>query len=523
MNRTRIIFENKMPKKVVKKAEKKKKGFVKKFSDDRNQYYPLKAVENKTIGKNLGVKNLVIDQERKRKINEKTQKRIGEENNKLEYNTEQNKIANNTKQNNKVEGINSENGIIIGNIRMGFGHYRISMAIASAAHSMGYTPYWLDMNSFQETTGGKIIAAQNSLYSMGSRISQKSKLFNKYIWEPINYEGFRKISYNAGDQKVSELMTTILKDIPKDIPYVATHVWPSQAAIHAGMRRVVNVIPDNWPMSLHLSEGAIHTVQTSSSYFGYRLLNGMNGNKVLHPMKSKDIVYTGHYIDHELVSNIEVDCAKRKERVTKKEPIRFLLTIGGAGAQKEIFAEIIKYLLPYIQDKKVALYINVGDYFNVWEQLIKEIPILHKITKTHFNEWEKTSDFAMNALEDRVEYVHAFYHEDIFEAVYITNLLMRSADVLITKPSELAFYPVPKIFIKRVGGHEKWGAIHSAELGDGTLECEDIPHTLQMLQLILEDDSMIPMLCDNILKANQIGVYNGAYKVVELAVGKCKE
>ena len=27
------------------------------------------------------------------------------------------------------------------------------------------------------------------------------------------------------------------------------------------MKHVVNAIPDNWPMALHLSEGSIHTVQ----------------------------------------------------------------------------------------------------------------------------------------------------------------------------------------------------------------------------------------------------------------------
>lgn len=52
--------------------------------------------------------------------------------------------------------------------------------------------------------------------------------------------------------------------------------------------------------------------------------------------------------------------------------------------------------------------------------------------------------------------------------------------MLVTKPSELSFYPAPKLFIKRVGGHEMWGAIHSAEIGDGTLECRDVSHTLQM-------------------------------------------
>ena len=115
--------------------------------------------------------------------------------------------------------------------------------------------------------------------------------------------------------------------------------------------------------------------------------------------------------------------------------------------------------------------------------------------------------------------IHGFWHENIFEAVYCTNLLMRSADVLVTKPSVLPFYPVPKLFIMRVGKHEMWGAIHPAEIGDGTLECRDIPHTLQMIELFLKDDSMLQDMCNNIMTNKQIGIYDGAYKVVELAMG----
>ena len=99
---------------------------------------------------------------------------------------------------------------------------------------------------------------------------------------------------------------------------------------------------------------------------------------------------------------------------------------------------------------------------------------------------------------------------------------MRSADVLVTKPSELAFYPVPKLFIKRVGGHEQWGAIHSAEIGDGTLECRDIDHTIQMIQLFMQDKSLLRTMCENIKKNKDMGIYDGAYKVVELAMGMKK-
>ena len=67
-------------------------------------------------------------------------------------------------------------------------------------------------------------------------------------------------------------------------------------------------------------------------------------------MPKDSLVYTGHYIDHELVQGIEEDCAARRARKMQKKPMRFLLTIGGAGAQKEIFAEIIRYLIPHIRD-----------------------------------------------------------------------------------------------------------------------------------------------------------------------------
>lgn len=483
--KSREIFGNKMPQKVYRKAVKSKKKFQKKFGDDSKADYPVVLKENAHIGDSLGVVDVLLPEQK--------------EASKLEF--------------------DKEKGIIVGNIRMGFGHYRISMAIASAAKSMGYTPYWMDLNSYPRTTCTKVIGAQNDLYSLGSRLSGKSKLFNKLVWEPMNYEGFRKLSYNASDQKNAELMAPVYRNVPKEIPVVATHVWPAQAAIHAGMKYVVNAIPDNWPMALHLSEGSLHTVQTHYAYQGYRILNGMQGKDVLNPMPEKDLIYTGHYIDHELVSNIEADCKARIKRKQEKKPMRFLLTIGGAGAQREIFAAIIRYLLPAIREGRAALYVNVGDYRNVWEELLQEIPGLKNAAMEHFDDWENTKQFAEAALDGEVTGVHGFYHKNIFEAVYCTNLLMRSCDVLVTKPSELAFYPVPKLFIKRVGGHEQWGAIHSAEIGDGTLECCDIPHTLQMLELFRSSDHLLTDMCEAIMENKKQGIYDGAYRVVELAMG----
>ena len=246
---------------------------------------------------------------------------------------------------------------------MGFGHYRISIAMASCARALGYTPYWLDLASF-DATGSKMIRAQNDLYSLASRISQKSKLFNALVWEPMNSEGFKKITYNAADQKNSELLVPIFKNIDKNIPYIATHVWPSQGAVHAGMKHVVNAIPDNWPMGLHLSEGAIHAVQTPFAYLGYKTLDGF-AKTLLNGIPESDIKVVGRFVDHELLVDLEEDNRRRKARITGGKPLRLLLTVGGAGAGFDMFAAMVKHLLPYVRQNKVALFINFGDHKDV--------------------------------------------------------------------------------------------------------------------------------------------------------------
>ncbi len=486
-DKSSVIFGNKIPAKFIRKAAKAQKKFLRKYGDDRNTEYHLVAVDNEVLTPAMGVKVLKLSKE--------------------------------------PMGSLPPNPIIIGNIRMGFGHYRISMAMASAAHAMGYTPLWLDLNSFPETTCTKIIGGQNDMYSMASRISQKSKLFNKLVWEPLNYTGFKQITYNTGDQKNAELMVPLFRDIPKDTPYIATHVWPSQAAVHAGMTHVVNAIPDNWPMALHLSEGALHTVQTPNAYFGYRTLSGFDGEKVLNPMGKDDIVYIGHYLDDEFVQNIEADCESRINRLKTGKPVRYLLSIGGAGSQGDYFAGLIRTLVPYVKEGKATLYLNIGDYKGLWNLFKSKVPEMEELSSLHFDSWSDTKAFAENALNDREctgnesRGIHVFWHKDIFAAVYATNLLMRACDVIMTKPSELAFYPVPKLMIQHVGGHEKWGAIRSAEVGDGTPECPNLAYAEAMIKQFISSPDLLINMNRAIVAAKKAGIYNGAYHAVELATG----
>jgi hypothetical protein len=138
---------------------------------------------------------------------------------------------------------------------------------------------------------------------------------------------------------------------------------------------------------------------------------------------------------------------------------------------------------------------------------------------THFA-WDDTREFTDSIRKKPAHGLHVFLHDNTFHAVYATNYLMRVMDVMITKPSELAFYPVPKIFNARVGGHEMWGAIRGAEIGDSTVETRTIPQTLQAIDLLTDATDLLEMFCDCIVKNKSIGIYDGAYKSVELATGK---
>ena len=475
VDKSSVIFGNEIDKKTIKKANKSKLGFIKKFGDDSNKDYKIGFKDIDTLDF-INASNIIF-----------------------------------TEENQKFE----DNALIVGNIRMGFGHYRISIAMASAAKALGYKPYWLDLASF-DATGSKMIRKQNDMYSIASRISQKSRLFNKLVWEPLNSEGFKKITYNAKDQKNSELLVPIFNNIPKDIPYIATHVWPSQGAIHAGMKNVVNAIPDNWPMGLHLSEGALHTVQTPFAYLGYKMLNGF-AKKPLKGIPDSELKMVGCFVDHELLVDLENDNLRRKERLAKGEPMRILMTVGGAGAGFDMYLAMVKHLIPYVNEGKVALFINFGDHVDVYEKLCQKIGEIK--TVNFFNEYAKLKEFAKDAKTNVVKGIYAIYNKNIFEAVYSTNLLMPVSDLLVTKPSELAYYPIPKVFMKHIGGHEVYGAINGREKGDSTFECPTKKSINEMFDRLLSDKEIIYHMCDEINKLKSEGAYDGAYECVRLAAG----
>jgi hypothetical protein len=516
-------------------ADRWQRMFVKKFNYDPDEKYPLLVEDNPYLGDIFGLKNIVRagDPGAEPGSPAGVQAEAGADG----VGAAGSQAPTPGRKGSDRPVPDDPNGVIISTIRMGFGHYRIALAGASAARAMGFTPYWLDLLGIPGITSD-VINWCNTWYSRWSRISQRSTFFNKYVWEPVTTGEptlpglswflnawivswpWRFLKTNVKDYKMSELFANLHRALPPEMPILTAHTWNSMGAVAGGMSNVVDMMFDNWPMAFQLTEGAKHGVQSPSGYYGFRTMRGFDeSGKVMKPVPADAIHYTGHHVDHELVENIEADCAARLDRMKSGEPRRFLLTMGGAGAQRELFKAIIHHCVPMIREGKLSLLVNLGDHRDNWEWLQKEIADELDILETHFT-WEDTRGFADRARNDSVRGLHVFIFDNIFHAVYATNYLMRVVEVLITKPSELAFYPVPKIFNKRVGGHEMWGAIRGAEIGDSTVETRTVPHTLQAIDLLTEETDLLEMYCDSIVKNKQHEIYDGAYKCVAMATGK---
>jgi hypothetical protein len=494
-----VVYGNAISESQTKKTIKWQNMFARKFNYDPDEKYELCLQENAYLGPIFGVKDIV--------------------------------------RGNQGGEIEQANSIICSTIRMGFGHYRIAMAGVSCARAMGFQPYWLDLLAIPGITTD-VINRCNTNYSACSRMSQRSRLFNKYVWEAVTTGEptlpilssflnswipgwpWRFLKTNVKDYKMSELFRNLFQALPAEMPILTSHMWICMGAVAGGMTNVVDMMFDNWPMAFQLTEGAKHGVQSPSGYYGFRVMRGFDEhNKILNPVPTDALFYTGHHVDHELVENIEIDCDARLRRMKNNEPRRLLLTMGGAGAQRELFRAIIEHCIPLVQKDKICLFVNLGDHKANWDWLNAELAQYQDMIYTHFT-WEDTRSFADSIRSQPASGMHVFLHDNTFHAVYTTNYLMRVIDVMITKPSELAFYPVPKIFNARVGGHEMWGAIRGAELGDGTVEARTIPQTLQAIDILTNADDLLEMFCSCIEKNKSIGIYDGAYKCVELATGK---
>lgn len=405
--------------------------------------------------------------------------------------------------------LDAASDLIVSTVRMGYGHHRIALAVASWAKSEGRTGQVLDLlaTSLDES---KAIHRLDRLYSAMSRISADLGGPLEALWGRMMTAGDIS-SCRMADQMASHL-GALMADLPRDVPIISAYPINGHLAVRLGFERVINLIFDNDPQHFLIVPGALNLVQTTSSYEKLRML-GVNENEV---------AVAGHWVSEELVSNIETDCKARIRRSESGVPTTFCLTVGGAGAQKKFLSQLVEGLKGLLDSGKGKLLINLGDHAHMRapiEGLLARLGVT--FSKVHgFNALKSFCDNHGLTQDDDPDLcpVTLFTFDRHLEAVRATDCLMRVSDVLVTKPSELAFVPVPKLHIRRVGDHEAASARRSAELGDGTLEYREVSEAVRMAHLLAAGPELTVPMNERIIAHKAMGVYDGAKNAVKHAL-----
>ncbi len=412
----------------------------------------------------------------------------------------------------KNQNGNSVNdGLVVGTVRMGYGHHRMAYALYTWAIAKGNNAFLHDILALdcKESTAIKEI---DGLYSQMSKWSSEIGGFVEWIWGQITSSG--NIASLEISLQLAERYKNLLNGVPKHIPYLSTYPLNGQIAVAYGIKKVIHLIPDNYPQYFLLTPGAINLVQSPASYMKFIEMG----------VPKESLQIAGHWVSHKLANEAISNSELRIQRAEKKLKRRFLIPIGGAGAQKSYLISLLDSLSSKIKDKKLKLWVNTGDHKNLFEDLkvfltSKQIPfhiIYGREELLGFCEKRKLNNFQ----EEEENSLVLFHFSNHFEAFSATDILMEIADVLVTKPSELAFFPIPKIFIRRVGDHEAASAFRSMELGEGTMECRESEHAVEMIRFFSETDGIFIRMNECIIRNSREGIYDGAKFAVDLATSK---
>jgi len=173
----------------------------------------------------------------------------------------------------------------------------------------------------------------------------------------------------------------------------------------------------------------------------------------------------------------------------KFKALTITFAVGGAGAQKEIGATIIKKLALKIRDKKIAINLVAGNRPEVAEYFKEEI--------------EKCGLGQESG-------VQVIFHENKMEYFKTFNQVLRKTDILWTKPSELSFYSalgLPIIMATPVGSQEDFNREWLMATGGG-LDSNDPNYVNEWLFDLLNSGRLARAAMDGFLNAEKMGAYN---------------
>jgi hypothetical protein len=402
--------------------------------------------------------------------------------------------------------------IVIATIRMGFGHHRIAYSAASWAIKNGHPTIFHDLLNIHSAEAD-LIKETDELYSKFSRYASELGGPIEKLW------GSAMLSGNADALRIASLtaahLQPLLLSYPKDVLMITSHQLTALTASAAGFTNVHNLVVDNHPQWFLTVPNTMNLCQGPVNYQSFLKMG----------VKPSELACAGHWCPADMVDNINEDCQRRIQRAqarvqnATKKPLRILIPVGGAGAQRKFIVSFIKVLSPYVKKGKIQLFLNAGDHVHM-KQAFLEVLDQCGLEFDTVNDTAGVFAFQKKMLDPNNEPakgITLFSFEEYFPAVATTDILCRVTDLLSCKPSEMAFYCVPKLHIRRVGDHEADSACRSSELGDGTVEARELEDAREFIDLFLDTPDLITSMNQSIMDNNKNGIYSGCKNAVTMA------
>ncbi len=170
-------------------------------------------------------------------------------------------------------------------------------------------------------------------------------------------------------------------------------------------------------------------------------------------------------------------------------PLTITFAVGGAGAQREIGEVIIRKLKKDIKNNKVRINLVAGvrnDVYCFFQEVVKN------------NNLNKTKNITILYKEDKLSYFKEF------------NKILRSTDILWTKPSELTFYSglgLPIIMSEPIGYQEKYNREWLLEIGAG-IDSKNPEYIDEWLFDWLESGWLAEAAMQGFMDAPKMGTYH---------------
>jgi len=281
----------------------------------------------------------------------------------------------------------------------------------------------------------------------------------------------------AADMKSSKRVYCIICDADINRAWVAKYPWDSRIEYFAPCGRAAQRLK-----AYGVPENKIHLT-------GFPLSKDLLGDEQLKVLK-KDLAQRLYYLDPSGKfwtrhgSSVKHFLGEENCIFNNSRKLTITYAVGGAGAQKEIGEKIAQSLKNKIFNDEVKLNLVAG-------------------IRADVNEYFK---HVQSEISDKINVIYSDSLYDYFDKF---NEVMRTTDILWTKPSELSFYcalGIPIIMSPVIGSQEKFNRKWLREIKAG-IKQDNPDYTDQWLYDLLVRGSLAECAWDGFLKARKLGTF----------------